>query len=135
VPATCFIFLLCRLYCVFSIWQHSKCVFHYFLARIIPTVQTNICTAWWNAKKGGSGASARNSKMNFRDKQICLRLTNFKFLRQINSDAISKFHPITGHEGPEKYSDTSANEDFFAVFRTRLTNVLVDARANIKQQT
>ena len=28
-----------------------------------------------------------------------------------------------------------ANEDFFAVFRTRLTNVLVDARANIKQQT
>jgi len=30
----------------------------------------------------------------------------------------------------------SANEDFyFAVFRTRLTNVLVDARANIKQQT
>ena len=27
------------------------------------------------------------------------------------------------------------NEDFFAVFRTRLTNVLVDARANIKQQT
>ena len=24
---------------------------------------------------------------------------------------------------------------FFAVFRTRLTNVLVDARANIKQQT
>jgi len=30
----------------------------------------------------------------------------------------------------------SANEDFFfAVFRIRLTNVLVDARANIKQQT
>jgi hypothetical protein len=29
----------------------------------------------------------------------------------------------------------SANEDFFAVFRTRLTNVLLDARANIKQQT
>ena len=28
-----------------------------------------------------------------------------------------------------------ANEDFFAVFWTRLTNVLVDARANIKQQT
>ena len=28
-----------------------------------------------------------------------------------------------------------ANEDFFAVFRTRLTNVLVDARTNIKQQT
>ena len=28
----------------------------------------------------------------------------------------------------------SANEDFFAVFRTQLTNVLVDARANIKQQ-
>ena len=28
-----------------------------------------------------------------------------------------------------------ANEDFFAVFRTWLTNVLVDARANIKQQT
>ena len=29
----------------------------------------------------------------------------------------------------------SANEDFFAVFWTRLTNVLVDARTNIKQQT
>jgi len=29
----------------------------------------------------------------------------------------------------------SANKDFFAVFRTRLTNVLVDMRANIKQQT
>ena len=29
----------------------------------------------------------------------------------------------------------SANEDFFAVFWSRLTNVLVDARANIKQQT
>jgi hypothetical protein len=29
----------------------------------------------------------------------------------------------------------SANEDFFAVFWTRLTNVLVDARANMKQQT
>jgi hypothetical protein len=30
----------------------------------------------------------------------------------------------------------SANEDFFpAVFWTRLTNVLVDARDNIKQQT
>ena len=29
----------------------------------------------------------------------------------------------------------SANEDFFAVFWIRLTNVLVDARANIKQQT
>jgi len=29
----------------------------------------------------------------------------------------------------------SANEDFFAVFWTRLTNVLVDVRANIKQQT
>jgi hypothetical protein len=29
----------------------------------------------------------------------------------------------------------SVNEDFFAVFRTRLTNVLVDGRANIKQQT
>ena len=29
----------------------------------------------------------------------------------------------------------SANEDFFAVFWTLLTNVLVDARANIKQQT
>ena len=30
----------------------------------------------------------------------------------------------------------SANEDiFFAVFWTRLTNILVDARANIKQQT
>ena len=28
-----------------------------------------------------------------------------------------------------------ANEDFFAVFWTRLTNVSVDARANIKQQT
>jgi len=28
-----------------------------------------------------------------------------------------------------------ANEDFFAVFRTRLTNVLVDARANIIHQT
>ena len=28
-----------------------------------------------------------------------------------------------------------ANEYFFAVFRTRLTNVLVDARADIKQQT
>jgi len=28
-----------------------------------------------------------------------------------------------------------ANEDFFAVFWTRLTNVLVDARANIKHQT
>ena len=27
-----------------------------------------------------------------------------------------------------KYSDTWANEDFFAVFRTQLTNVLVDAR-------
>ena len=35
---------------------------------------------------------------------------------------------------PRLTSD-SANEDFFAVFRTRLTNVLVDARANIKQQT
>ena len=45
-----------------------------------------------------------------------------------------------------QYSDTSANECpcsrifrltkiFFAVFRTRLTNVLVDARANTKQQT
>ena len=33
------------------------------------------------------------------------------------------------------YSDTSANEDFFTVFQTRLTNVLVDARANIKRQT
>ena len=32
-------------------------------------------------------------------------------------------------------TNVSANEDFFAVFRTRLTNVLVDARANIKQQT
>jgi len=29
----------------------------------------------------------------------------------------------------------SANEDFSAVFRTRLVNVVVDARANIKQQT
>ena len=29
----------------------------------------------------------------------------------------------------------SANEDYFAVFWTRLTNVLVDARANMKQQT
>jgi hypothetical protein len=29
----------------------------------------------------------------------------------------------------------SANEDIFAVFWTRLTNVLMDARANIKQQT
>jgi hypothetical protein len=29
----------------------------------------------------------------------------------------------------------SASEDFFAVFRTRLTNVLVDARAIVKQQT
>jgi len=28
-----------------------------------------------------------------------------------------------------------ANEDFFAVFRTRLTNVLVDSLANIRQQT
>jgi len=28
-----------------------------------------------------------------------------------------------------------ANEDFFAIFWTRLTNVLVDARANIKHQT
>ena len=27
----------------------------------------------------------------------------------------------------------SANEDFFAAFWTRLTNVLVDARANMKQ--
>jgi hypothetical protein len=32
-------------------------------------------------------------------------------------------------------TNSSANEDFFAVFRIRLTNVLVDARANIKQQT
>jgi hypothetical protein len=29
----------------------------------------------------------------------------------------------------------SANEDFFTVFWIQLTNVLVDARANIKQQT
>ena len=29
----------------------------------------------------------------------------------------------------------SANEDFFTAFRTRLMNVLVDACANIKQQT
>ena len=29
----------------------------------------------------------------------------------------------------------SANEDFFRCFWTRLTNVLVDARANVKQQT
>jgi len=29
----------------------------------------------------------------------------------------------------------SANEDFFSLFWTRLTNVLVDAPANIKQQT
>jgi hypothetical protein len=29
----------------------------------------------------------------------------------------------------------SANEDFFAILLIRLTNVLVDARANIKQQT
>jgi hypothetical protein len=29
----------------------------------------------------------------------------------------------------------SANEDFFAVFFILLTNVLVDARANKKQQT
>jgi hypothetical protein len=28
----------------------------------------------------------------------------------------------------------SANEDILAVFWTRLTNILVDARANIKQQ-
>ena len=43
-------------------------------------------------------------------------------------------HPFVLSE----YSDTSANEDFFAVFWTRLTgltNVLVDAHANIKQQT
>jgi hypothetical protein len=32
-------------------------------------------------------------------------------------------------------NEFSANEDFFAVFRTRLMNILVDARANIKQQT
>ena len=41
---------------------------------------------------------------------------------------------IRNHKRTE-YSDTSANEDFSRCFRTRLTNVLVDARANIKQQT
>ena len=54
--------------------------------------------------------------------------------------------PVVYYKLYEKYSDTSANEwpcyrifpltkIFFAVFWIRLTNVLVDARANIKQQT
>jgi len=54
---------------------------------------------------------------------------------------LKPFGGLTVNE--HKYSDTSANEwpwfwltkIFFAVFWTRLTNVLVDACANIKQQT
>ena len=45
-------------------------------------------------------------------------------------DIISEVNTVI----PRLTSDP-ANEDFLAVFWTRLTNVLVDARAHIKQQT
>jgi len=39
--------------------------------------------------------------------QICLRLTVFKFLRQINSNAVSEVHSRTGHEGPHEKSSST----------------------------
>jgi len=65
---------------------------------------------------------------------ICI---NTLFVSALFSSFLSFLYPYTviPRLTSNPANEFSANEDFFAVFRTRLTNVLVDALANIKQQT
>ena len=79
-------------------------------------------------------------------KETYHKMWNLFFLSIFKATMITSLTLLLSWVIHKKYSDTSAKEwpcqrifqltkIFFAVFQTWLTNVLVDARANIKQQT